>query len=77
MTVMLIFDVYRIRAMEGLINSEVMYKQTGQKPQMMPYVCGQCCCCQCCGCKQVSVWLYQLEADVIRPALKIFLLWHD
>jgi hypothetical protein len=56
-------DKKRQRAFEGMINSEQIFKQTGKRPLMVPYACGQCCCCcQICGIREVdSIEYYSRE----------------
>lgn len=54
-TKLVTLDKKKQRAFEGLNNSRIIYQKTGERPTMLPYVCGHCCkCCTCCGCKQVD-----------------------
>ncbi len=56
---------FRQRAFEGLINSEAIFKQSGNRPKMIPVPCGQCCCCcQICGIKDVSEIFDSLHGTV-------------
>ena len=45
--------LFRQRAAEARVYSEMEHRKTGKRPTMYPYICGQLCCCACCGCKQV------------------------
>lgn len=52
---LIMIDKKKQRAFEGLNNSRIIYQKTGERPTMLPYLCGHCCkCCTCCGCKQVD-----------------------
>ncbi|ESO83507.1 hypothetical protein LOTGIDRAFT_133162, partial [Lottia gigantea] len=46
-------DKKRERASEAKMYSENELANSGDRPNMTPYPCGQCCC-TCCGCKRVD-----------------------
>lgn len=57
-------DKKRQIAFEGMINSEQIYKLTGQRPTMVPFPGGRCCCCvPCCGCKEVDAVEYYSQEE--------------
>ncbi|CAD5112595.1 DgyrCDS1808 [Dimorphilus gyrociliatus] len=54
-TQLVALDKKKQRAFEGLNNSQIILQKTGERPTMLPFVCGHCCkCCTCCGCKHVD-----------------------
>ncbi|CAH1793257.1 unnamed protein product [Owenia fusiformis] len=57
-------DKNRQRAYEGKINSENIHKETGERPEMVPKMCGQvCCCCSPCGCRKVDAIMYYTDEE--------------